>query len=76
MSAWCELMRMLALLFFVACNLLSFRYGSCVSDFGSSARASQPFPCVITPTGCFSLSRSGSVVELSLELVSSDAAPP
>ena len=46
-----------------------------MSGFGSSARASQPFPCVNTLTGCFSLSRSGSVVDLSLELVSSDAAP-
>ena len=32
--------------------------------FGSSDRASQPFPCMDTPTGCFSLSRIVSVVYL------------
>ena len=48
---------------------------SCVPCFGSSDRATQPFPRVDTPTGCFSLSRRGSVVDLSWKLVSADAAP-
>ena len=37
---------------------LSYRHESCVLGYGSSARATQPFPCVNTTTRCLSLSRS------------------
>ena len=49
---------MCLLVFLTSCIVfLSFRLVILIG-FGSSARATQPFPCVNTTTGCFSLSRS------------------